>query len=321
MIKFKAWISAARLRTLPLSISGIIVGSSIGVRFLYEDVLKFVETKNHLICLSGPNFFDKSIFWLAIATTLGLQILSNFANDYGDGVKGTDNEDRVGPQRALQSGAISKKEMFRGIVITAMITLILAILLIYVSFGKEYFLYSVFFFLLGLAAIIAAIKYTMGNTAYGYRGLGDVFVFLFFGLVSVVGCYFLFTKNLNWLVFLPATTIGLLSAAVLNLNNMRDHDSDKKAGKNTVVVKMGLLKARKYHYFLVIGAMLSMLIFSFFTYEYYTNLLFLIAFIPLLIHLNKVAKTKNAVNLDPELKKVALSTFLLAVLFSLGQIF
>lgn len=319
MTKFKAWISAARLRTLPLSISGIIVGSS-----MFNNII--LNTNPSIEYKTGFGgkllfFSEISIFWLAIATTLGLQILSNFANDYGDGVKGTDNEDRVGPQRALQSGAISRKEMFRGIVITAIITLILAILLIYVSFGKEYFVYSVFFFLLGLAAIIAAIKYTMGNAAYGYRGLGDVFVFIFFGLVSVVGCYFLFTKNLSWLVFLPATAIGFLSAAVLNLNNMRDHDSDKKAKKNTIVVKMGLVKAKKYHYFLVIGAMISMLVFSFFTYEYYTNLLFLIAFIPLLIHLNKVVKTKNAVDLDPELKKVALSTFLLAVLFSLGQIF
>ncbi|WP_299241992.1 1,4-dihydroxy-2-naphthoate octaprenyltransferase [uncultured Aquimarina sp.] len=315
MTKFKAWISAARLRTLPLSVSGIIVGSALGHKYQIESLDGFY------CCFGCPQFYITEIFFLAILTTLGLQILSNFANDYGDGVKGTDNEDRVGPQRALQSGIISKKEMFRGIVITAIITLILAILLIYVSLGKEYFVYSVFFFFLGLAAIIAAIKYTMGNSAYGYRGLGDVFVFIFFGLVSVVGCYFLFTKNLNWLVFLPATTIGFLSAAVLNLNNMRDHDSDKKAKKNTIVVKMGLIKARKYHYFLITSAMVSMLVFSFFTYEYYTNLLFLLAFIPLLIHLNKVVKTKNAVDLDPELKKVALSTFLLAILFSLGQIF
>ncbi|WP_299222117.1 1,4-dihydroxy-2-naphthoate octaprenyltransferase [uncultured Aquimarina sp.] len=317
MTKFKAWISAARLRTLPLSVSGIIVGSVLGHRETFQQT----NDPTVLYDCVPKMFFETKIFLLAILTTLGLQILSNFANDYGDGVKGTDNEDRVGPQRALQSGAISRKEMFRGIVVTAIITLILAILLIYVSFGKEYFLYSVFFFLLGLGAIIAAIKYTMGNSAYGYRGLGDVFVFTFFGLVSVVGCYFLFTKNLNWLVFLPAVTIGFLSAAVLNLNNMRDHDSDKKAEKNTIVVKMGLTNAKKYHYFLVIGAMVAMLVFSFFTYEDYINLLFLIAFIPLLIHLSKVSKTKNAVNLDPELKKVALSTFLLAILFSLGQIF
>ncbi|SEK41946.1 1,4-dihydroxy-2-naphthoate prenyltransferase [Aquimarina amphilecti] len=297
MTKLRAWISAARLRTLPLSISGIIVGSAL-----------------------ADGFGMSIIFWLAIATTLGLQILSNFANDYGDGVKGTDNEDRVGPQRALQSGAISDKQMFVGIVITAIITLVLAILLIYVSFGKEYFFYSVFFFLLGIAAITAAIKYTMGNSAYGYRGLGDVFVFIFFGLVSVVGCYFLFTKNLNWLIFLPAIAIGLLSSAVLNLNNMRDHDSDKKSKKNTLVVKLGIAKAKKYHYFLILGAITSMLVFLSYTYSNYLNLLFLIAFIPLLIHLNKVIKTQDTKNLDPELKKVALSTFFLSILFSLSQI-
>jgi len=318
MTKFKAWISAARLRTLPLSISGIIVGSAM---FNNLKVNPLVTYDDVISCFTGRiDFYLTCVFWLAIATTLGLQILSNFANDYGDGVKGTDNEDRVGPQRALQSGAISRKEMFRGIVVTAIITLTLAILLIYVSFGQTYFLYSVFFFLLGLAAIIAAIKYTMGDSAYGYRGLGDVFVFIFFGLVSVVGCYFLFTKNLHWIVFFPAITIGFLSASVLNLNNMRDHNSDKKAGKNTVVVKMGLTKAKIYHYVLILGAMISMLIFLFFTYESYTNLLFLIAYIPLLIHLIKVVKTKNAEDLDPELKKVALSTFLLAILFSLSQI-
>jgi len=318
MIKLKAWIAAARLRTLPLSISGIIVGSSM----FNNNIINTASFFDYQVGLAGKSmlFSETIIFWLAIATTLGLQILSNFANDYGDGVKGTDNEDRVGPMRALQSGAISRIEMFRGIVITAMVTLMLAILLIYFSFGKENFMYSILFFVLGLAAIAAAIKYTMGTTAYGYRGLGDVFVFIFFGLVSVVGCYFLFTKNLHWLVFLPATAIGFLSAAVLNLNNMRDHDSDKKAGKNTIVVKMGIKKAKKYHYLLIVGSMVAMLIFTCFTFQKYTNLLFLIAFIPLTIHLIKVVTTKNAVNLDPELKKVALSTFLLAILFSLGQI-
>ncbi|MDH7446508.1 1,4-dihydroxy-2-naphthoate octaprenyltransferase [Aquimarina sp. 2201CG14-23] len=318
MTKFKAWISAARLRTLPLSVSGIIVGSSMFNNILINPFLSSLEYSTSF----GARipFYKTSIFWFAIATTLGLQILSNFANDYGDGVKGTDNEDRVGPQRALQSGAISRKEMLRGIVFTSIITLVLAILLIYKSFGEAYFFYSVFFFLLGLAAIAAAIKYTMGSSAYGYRGLGDVFVFIFFGLVSVVGCYFLFTKDLHWLVFLPAVTIGFLSAAVLNLNNMRDHDSDKKANKNTIVVKMGLSNAKKYHYFLLIGGLSAMLVFLYFTYQSYTNLLFLVAYIPLFIHINKVINTKKAVDLDPELKKVALSTFLLALLFSLGQI-
>ncbi len=298
MNTLNGWISAARLRTLPLSVSGIIVGSALG----HKD---FVSTQ---------------IFWLAIATTLGLQILSNFANDYGDGVKGTDNEDRVGPTRALQSGAISRKEMFIGIVLTALITLCVAIALIYVSFGKENFSYSIFFFLLGLAAIVAAIKYTMGKSAYGYKGLGDVFVFVFFGLVSVVGCYFLFTKNLDFLIFLPGITIGLLSTAVLNLNNMRDHNSDKKVGKNTLVVKLGINNARKYHLSIVILAMFVMILFLFFTYEKPINMVFLIAFVPLALHLKKVYKTKNSELLDPELKKVALTTFLLSILFSLGQI-
>ncbi len=294
----KAWISAARLRTLPLSISGIIVGSALG----------------------STMFFNTSIFWLAIATTLGLQILSNFANDYGDGVKGTDNEDRIGPKRAIQSGVISTKSMMIGIVITSLLTLLSAIILIYVSFGKNNFFYSVFYFFLGVSAILAAIKYTMGNSAYGYRGLGDVFVFIFFGLVSVVGCFFLFTKQLDIVVFLPAVTIGLLSTAVLNLNNMRDYQSDKKVGKNTLVVKLGVSRARQYHFLLLIVSMLSMLLYVAVKYETPTNLLFIIAYIPLVIHISKVARTKDTTLLDPELKKVALTTFLLSILFSLGEV-
>ncbi len=318
MNKLKAWISAARLRTLPLSISGIIVGSS-----MFNNSILFSDSSlNYAIGSGGKRllFSETAIFWLAIATTLGLQILSNFANDYGDGVKGTDNEDRVGPTRALQSGMISKKEMLIGIIATALITLSFAIALIYISFGRDNFYYSLFFFILGLGAIVAAIKYTMGNSAYGYKGLGDIFVFIFFGLVSVVGCYFLFTKELNVLVFLPAITIGLLSTAVLNLNNMRDHDGDKKAQKNTLVVKLGIHTARKYHFSILLMAMVSILVFAYFTYENVMNLLFLIAFVPLFVHIKKVYQTKNTQLLDPELKKVALTTFLLSILFSLGQI-
>ncbi len=316
MTKFKAWISAARLRTLPLSISGIIIGSALG-----QDSLRYVhENFETSIIDITERFYETLIFWLAIATTLCLQILSNFANDYGDGVKGTDNEDRVGPERALQSGAISKKEMFTGIVITALIALGVAVSLIYVSFGKENFGYSLFYFVLGLAAIIAAIKYTMGSSAYGYRGLGDVFVFIFFGLVSVVGCYFLFTQKIDLLIFLPAIAIGTLSAAVLNLNNMRDYLSDKKVGKNTLVVKLGMNKARTYHFALLIIAMISVLIYIVFTYQKTTNLVFLITFIPLFKHIKKVKNTSDSRLLDPELKKVALTTFLLALTFSLSQI-
>jgi 1,4-dihydroxy-2-naphthoate octaprenyltransferase len=299
MGKINSWISAARLRTLPLSISGIIVGTTIAV---------------------SEGVFNIIIFSLALATTLGLQVLSNFANDYGDGVKGTDNEDRVGPQRALQSGLITQKEMLQGIIITAIVTLLFAILLIYVAFGKENLGYALFFFLLGIAAIAAAIKYTVGKSAYGYRGLGDVFVFIFFGLVAVYGSYFLYAHQWNWLVLLPALSIGFLSMGVLNLNNMRDRASDEKAGKITLVVKLGAKRAKNYHYALILGAILCLVLFTVLSLESINDFLYLPAFIPLILHLKRVVENENATLLDPELKVLALSTFATAVLFGLGQI-
>ena len=299
MGKINSWISAARLRTLPLSISGIIVGTTIAV---------------------SEGVFNIIIFSLALATTLGLQVLSNFANDYGDGVKGTDNEDRVGPQRALQSGLITQKEMLQGIIITAIVTLLFAILLIYVAFGRENLGYALFFFLLGIAAIAAAIKYTVGKSAYGYRGLGDVFVFIFFGLVAVYGSYFLYAHQWNWLVLLPAFSIGFLSMGVLNLNNMRDRASDEKAGKITLVVKLGAKRAKNYHYALILGAILCLVLFTVFSLESINDFLYLPAFIPLILHLKRVVENENATLLDPELKVLALSTFATAVLFGLGQI-
>lgn len=299
MGKINSWISAARLRTLPLSVSGIIVGTTIAV---------------------SEGVFSITIFSLALATTLGLQVLSNFANDYGDGVKGTDNEDRVGPQRAIQSGLISQKEMFQGIVITAIVTLLFAVLLIYAAFGKENLGYALFFFLLGVGAIAAAIKYTVGKSAYGYRGLGDVFVFIFFGLVAVYGSYFLYAHQWNWLVMLPSFSIGFLSMGVLNLNNMRDRISDEKAGKNTLVVKLGAKNAKNYHYALILGAILCLVLFTVLTLESVNDFLYLPAIIPLILHLKRVVENENDTLLDPELKILALSTFATAILFGLGQI-
>ena len=295
----KNYIQASRLRTLPLSVSGIILGS----------------------CLAAAqSFFDWKIFVLAILTTIGLQVLSNFANDYGDGVKGTDNEDRVGPKRALQSGVITPRQMMTTIKITSFVTLCVALLLIYVSFGKENFGYSILFFGLGIASIAAAIKYTMGKNAYGYSGLGDVFVFLFFGFLSVVGSYFLYTKELNLAIFLPAASIGMLSAGVLNLNNMRDQLSDAKSGKNTLVVNIGAEHAKRYHYFLIIASFLCALLFVLYQYESPKQFLFAIAYIPIFKHLVTVVKNKNPQELDPELKKLALSTFLFSILFGIGFI-
>jgi 1,4-dihydroxy-2-naphthoate octaprenyltransferase len=295
----KKWLGAARLRTLPLSLSGIVLASFLAV----------AEDK-----------FNVWIFVFAILTTVGFQVISNFANDYGDGVKGTDNEDRIGPERAIQSGDITPLQMKKAIVITSILTLIVALVLIYISFGKENFGYSLLFFVLGIASIAAAIKYTVGKNAYGYYGMGDIFVFLFFGLLSVCGTYFLYSKSLDPTVFLPAFSIGFLSTGVLNLNNMRDAASDIRAGKNTLVVKIGDSAARKYHYFLLIGAFLSALIYVGSHYHSVFQFLFVPAFIPIFLHLRTVYKNKLPEELDPELKKLALSTFLFALLFGLGQI-
>lgn len=258
------------------------------------------------------------IFSLALGTTLGLQILSNFANDYGDGIKGIDNEDRVGPPRALQSGLISEKEMKQGMVLTAILTLLMAVLLIYSAFGKDHFWYATIFFLLGVSAITAAIKYTVGTNAYGYRGLGDVFVFIFFGLVAVLGTYFLYAREIYWIALLPASAIGMLSVGVLNLNNMRDRISDEISGKVTLVVKMGERRAKNYHYTLILGAIFLFLIFSVLTSKELNNFIYILAFIPLVLHLKRVVQNKDPRKLDPELKILALSTFAVAALFGIG---
>tara|TARA_B110000091_G_scaffold202702_1_gene235487 strand:+ start:1071 stop:1994 length:924 start_codon:yes stop_codon:yes gene_type:complete len=304
----KSFIKAARLRTLPLSISGIIVGSYLGnSNLLYEGTTR-------------PSVWETSIFWLAILTTIGFQVLSNFANDYGDGIKGSD-KNRTGEARMVSSGAITPSQMKSAMIITAIITLIIALLLIYVAFGSEDFGYSILFFGLGVASIVAAIKYTVGNSAYGYSGFGDVFVFLFFGLLSVVGSYFLYTKHINIKIFLPAISIGMLSTSVLNLNNLRDREEDKKNNKNTLVVKLGNDKAKKYHYFLILGALVAALTFILLDFKSLYQFIFLVAFIPLIKNMKTVSQNKIPGELDSELKKVALSTFLFAILFGISQIF
>ena len=311
------FIKAARLRTLPLSISGIILGSFLGNK---KNMIILSENYSDTnIFIGSFSIFQSPIFWLAIFTTIGFQVLSNFANDYGDGIKGTDNN-RKGEARMVSTGAITPIQMKNAMVITTIISLIIALLLIFVAFGHENFKYSFLFFILGIASIAAAIKYTVGKSAYGYSGLGDLFVFLFFGLLSVVGSYFLFTKQLNIFIFLPAISIGLLSTAVLNLNNMRDQIEDKQYSKNTLVVKLGSQKSKLYHYFLIIGALISALVYVASNYQSLIQYLFLIAFIPLFLNIRVVAQNIIFYELDKELKKVALSTFLFAILFGIGQI-
>jgi 1,4-dihydroxy-2-naphthoate octaprenyltransferase len=294
---FKIYVKAARLRTLPLSVSGIIVGSFLAASHGYF---------NWLICT------------LALLTTIGFQVISNFANDYGDGVKGTDNIDRIGPKRAIQSGEISPEQLLKIIKISSFLTLFIAIFLIYTAFGKDDFINLVVFFVLGVASIVAAIKYTMGKKAYGYSGFGDFFVFLFFGLLSVVGSYYLFSKQLEFTIFLPAISIGLLSIGVLNLNNMRDSVSDAKSGKHTIVVKIGVELAKYYHYYLLIASFLFASLYTLLYYKSWHQLLFLLAFIPIGKHFLVVYRNRRPILLDPELKKLALSTFLFAILFGLG---
>ena len=299
MKDLKKWLSAIRLRTLPLSISGIIVAA----------------------CLAKYNgVFDYIIFVFAILTTLSYQILSNLANDYGDGVKGTDNNQRIGPARALQSGAITKEEMFNAIKINVLISIALTVSLIFFSFKSEHLLLAFTFFILASLSIYAAIKYTVGNNAYGYKGKGDVFVFVFFGLVSVLGSYVLFAKQIDYIAILPAIAIGLLSTAVLNLNNMRDIVSDVTANKITLAVKLGAVKAKKYHYFLVITAIVLSVLFGVLYYKSPFNLIYFIAYMPLLLHLKTVKSVTNPKDFDPELKKLALTTVLLSLLLGIGQL-
>lgn len=295
MTKNKAWLEAIRLRTLPLSLAGILMGS--GIAFF-------------------NGFVDWIIFALAMITTILFQILSNLANDLGDGMKGTDNKERIGPMRAIQSGLISQKEMKVAVILTGVLSLIASVFLIYVGTQNMPFETILFYGVLAVLCVIAAITYTVGKRAYGYHAMGDVMVFIFFGCVSVLGVYSLYSKQFDWLNILPAIAIGLLSAAVLNLNNMRDYASDKNAGKNTLVVKIGPNFAKMHHVLIVFIAVGSHFYFlTFFSQPIvYLSLLPTIA---LLIHTQKVMKTKFAKDFDPELKKVALSTFAIAFIFFL----
>ncbi len=297
-MKLKAWINAARLRTLPLSLSGIIAGSS---------------------AACANEHWDATIFVLAMLTTLFLQVLSNFANDLGDSYKGADNEGRVGPQRAIQSGVISQKEMIIGVVLMALSALGTAVPLIIIGTQgmPEEVLWTYVF--LAFACILAAITYTVGKKAYGYNGLGDVMVFIFFGLVSVLGVYTLYAKTFDISVIGLALSIGFLSVAVLNLNNMRDHQNDAKVGKRTLVVKMGYKRSKIYHTTLIVLALLGLMT-TLLLNQWWVGFIALIPFILLFVHIKTVWTTKDPKDLDPELKKVALSTFAISILFLISTL-
>ncbi len=287
-----AWISAARLRTLPLAFSGLILTGFI------------IYTENN---------FKSTIFILTVVTILLLQILSNFANDYGDFKKGTDNKQRVGPERSVQSGIISIKQMKNAIIITSTIAFFSGISLLIMVFKDIFNLYFFIFFLSGIAAITAAIKYTVGKNPFGYKGFGDIMVFLFFGIANTFGTYCLFTLKCNYIILLPAISMGLFSVGVLNLNNMRDAVNDKLSGKNTLAVKLGLKGSKIYHLVIIITGLLLLMIFIFIKKNITTSLFLIMPGILFFIHLHNVIKTDEPEKLDPELKRLSLSTLIISV--------
>lgn len=295
MTKKQAWIHALRLRTLPLSLSGIILGSGIA---------------------ASQGFWNATICGLALLTTVLFQILSNLANDLGDSLKGTDNAKRIGPVRSVQSGVITAQEMKKAVILTAVLSFISAGTLIY--FGThalpENVIYT--YIILAICCVVAAITYTVGKKAYGYNGLGDLMVLLFFGGVSVLGVYPLFSKQFDWNLLLPAFTVGSFSTAVLNLNNMRDRINDERSGKRTLVVMMGPNLAKVYHSFLILGGIAAEVIYAYLIGKPIVCL-GLLPCVILLIHVRKVMATTDPKAFDPELKKVALSTFAFSILTAL----
>jgi len=295
----KAWIKAARLRTLPLAFSSIITGMALSAE-------------------RGSAPWD--LFILAIITTLLLQVLSNLANDYGDFQNGADNVARIGPSRAVQQGWISPKAMRSAIILITILAILSGIYLLYRAFSGAISLHFLLFLLLGIFAIAAAIKYTTGKNPYGYQGLGDVSVLFFFGVLGVTGSYFLFNSSFDYIALLPALSIGCFSTAVLNLNNMRDIENDEVSHKITLAVRLGNKKAKVYHFSLILFAWLSITSYLFIQSDEILDWLCLLAMPPFLIHLLKVKKAKSAAQFDPELKKVALSTFLFSLLFLFSQI-
>jgi 1,4-dihydroxy-2-naphthoate octaprenyltransferase len=299
MSVFKTWIGAMRLRTLPLASSAILLGIAMA------DLRYSANTIVAILC---------------ITTAICLQILSNFANDYGDFTKGTDNDQRLGNMRALQSGNITVHQMKFAIILLVGLSLTSGIALLYHASGGHFNLPFISFFLLGIAAIAAAIKYTIGKNAYGYSGFGDIFVFIFFGPVSVIGTFILctgmhFSLSDDWIVILPSFAVGLLSTAVLNTNNIRDIENDFASGKFTIPVKLGLQKARVYHSFLMSFALLSWSLLIYFSFFHWIQLLIFPAMFLVIKTWLGILRTEPSPTYNQYLKQLSLGTLLLVVVF------
>jgi 1,4-dihydroxy-2-naphthoate octaprenyltransferase len=297
MSNARAWLVSLRLRTLPLALACTGMGSFLA---------------------SGFRVFSLQTCLLTILTAVLLQILSNLANDYGDYKTGADNEDRLGPQRALQSGVITISAMRYAIIFTAILTLISGSALLYIATNGIQV--SIPFFVVGLLCIAAAIKYTMGKNPYGYSGFGDIAVFIFFGIVAVGGTFYLHANGFLLSILLPASALGFLSAGVLNVNNMRDIKTDAASGKNTIVVRMGLGKAKMYHMFLIIGSFICLAWFTLIHANSPWQWAFLITTPLFIMHLTSVMKSDSA-GMDKYLKQLAISTLLLVLCFGISICF
>mgnify|MGYP002622964566 CR=1 FL=1 len=299
MKRIAIWVSAFRLRTLALSFALIIVGSSLAV---------------------AHGVFDMRIFGLALLTTLFLQILSNLSNDYGDTVHGADLAGRVGPDRAVQSGEISASDMCKAMVLFGLLSLMSGIVLLAQSLGNLGRDGLLLMFGIGLTCILAAITYTVGRRPYGYMGFGDLSVFLFFGLVGVAGSYALYAGQIDASTLMPATAVGMLSVGVLNMNNLRDHDSDLRAGKLTLVVRYGKTWAKRYQTVLIVGAFVVLSVYVA-SYGRGGQWLFWLAAPIFAKHLYAVLTTNDPKVIDGQLKMVSVGTLILSVLFAIGTLF
>ena len=295
----KFWIKALRLRTLPLALATTLVGS--GLAYSYGSF-------NWLVAVLG------------VLTTLCLQILSNLANDYGDFKNGKDTALRIGPERMVHSGKINPARMFKGVLVFIVLSFIFGVWLIVEGTKGLHFTGLFVFLLLGLAAIAAAIKYTMGKNPYGYMAMGDVFVFLFFGLAGVGGTWFLHTHQFSYEVLLPASAIGFLSVGVLNLNNLRDFHSDKATRKKTLVIMLGLRNARIYHALLLISAFYFTFIYVYVNYEVIWQWLFLLSFPLIYRNIRAVMNFTEHEKLNVELKNLSLASLVFSLLFVIGQV-
>ncbi len=299
MMKLKAWINACRLRTLSLAFSSMVLAAFLAAH---------------------EGLFSLKTFLLMSTTGLLLQVLSNLANDFGDFMSGVDNGYRLGPERSMQGGKINKKQMIRMIVLLAVLAFFFGTFLLIEASNRLQKLHIALMFVLGLLAIAAALYYTMGKNPYGYRGLGDISVFLFFGPIGVAGGYFLYTGFMDCRVLLPATSVGLLSVGVLNLNNMRDIENDKRNGKRTLAVMLGLRKARIYHMLLILSSILLACLHSFLHWHSWLQLLFLVSVPFLAGHLKMVLSNRQPGLLDAGLKPLALLNFLFSISFGLGLV-